>query len=555
MTHDNPVGSLAAGPNNSIASLYYSEFIAAGPHSFSLGHSNGQVTTGTGTTVAGSTRPLRFKFGPTAYSVGPLVANTVASLVQSGGPITITGLGFGQQCSSCQVVASNPQSVTLQVLSWSDQSITVSLPPTYVGILQLAVYAANGSDAINVMTVPPPVLHAALGVSSTHVGSFLQGQSTGVYAVLIKNNGPAATSGAVLMTDTLPAGLTATAISGPGWVCALATLACSRSDALAPGGSYPPITVTVNVATNAASPVNNQVVAAGGGSATATAIDPTTILAAFTDVSSLDSFLPAIDLLMEYAITSGCGANPPLYCETQNVTEGQMAVFVVRSVMGGDNFTYTQTPYFGDVPATYLYFPWIQKMQDLGIALPCSPTQFCPEAPVTRGIMAVLIIRGRYGMATPSNYPATPYFADVPTTHPYFPWIQKMEQLGITSGCAPSSYCPNDPVTRGQMAVFLMPRRVQPIASGNHACGGVDVSVQRITRTNEGCDDLPGQNTNFSYGVTQVNAGAGITVSNISVTNGTTLTAQFSVQPSAPRWGRGSITVTTGSEEATLATQ
>jgi hypothetical protein len=60
-----------------------------------------------------------------------------------------------------------------------------------------------------------------------------------------------------------------------------------------------------------------------------------------------------------------------------------------------------------------------------------------------------------------------------------------------------------------------------------------------------------GQNTNFSSGVTQVNAGAGITVSNISLANGTTLTAQFAVASGA-MLGPRSITVTTGSEEATL---
>ncbi len=50
------------------------------------------------------------------------------------------------------------------------------------------------------------------------------------------------------VSDTLPAGLTATAISGTGWSCTLSTLTCTRSDALAAGAIYPPITVTVNVA-------------------------------------------------------------------------------------------------------------------------------------------------------------------------------------------------------------------------------------------------------------------------------------------------------------------
>jgi hypothetical protein len=62
---------------------------------------------------------------------------------------------------------------------------------------------------------------------------------------------------------------------------------------------------------------------------------------------------------------------------------------------------------------------------------------------------------------------------------------------------------------------------------------------------------IVGQNTDFSSGVTHVNAGAGITIGNLSVSNGTTLTVQFAVAPGATR-GPRSITVTTGTEEATL---
>src|SRR5439155_785794 len=69
----------------------------------------------------------------------------------------------------------------------------------------------------------------------------------------------------VTVTDTLPAGLTATAIAGSGWTCVLGTLTCTRSDALAAGASYPAITLTVNVANNAAASVTNSVSVSGGG--------------------------------------------------------------------------------------------------------------------------------------------------------------------------------------------------------------------------------------------------------------------------------------------------
>ncbi len=523
----------------------YYEFLNTGAGTFTATSTANQTTTcGPFTVLGGTFSIFRCKFSPAISWVGPLMPSVAGWVVKAGEGITINGVGFGQQCSGCQAMA-YPGPITLQVSSWSDGAITALLPSTFNGIAQVVVQATNGSDSITFMAASPPVL----SVSSAHVGSFVQGQSLSAYNLSVRNAGAVAASGAVFVADTLPAGLTATAINGVGWACTLTALTCSRSDGLAVGATYPPITVTVSVGFNASSQVANQVSVSGGGSTLATANDPTTILPAFADVSPSDSFLPAIDLLMEYAITSGCGASPPMYCSTENVTEGQMAVFVVRSVMGGDNFTYTQTPYFSDVPPSYIFFPWIQKMQDLGIALPCGSNQFCPEALVTRGIMAVLIIRGRYGVATPSNYPATPYFTDVGINHPYFSWIQKMEQLGITSGCAPSSYCPNDPVTRGQMAVFLMrgefnqllPATTPVVAWASPA----SVSAgQTVVVT------ILGQNTNFS-GVTQVNAGAGITVSSISVANGTTLTAQFAVAPGATL-GPRSITVTTGGEDATL---
>ena len=72
-----------------------------------------------------------------------------------------------------------------------------------------------------------------LTLSKSHSGNFTQGQTGAVYTLLASNVGTAATTGTVTVTDTLPAGLTATALSGTGWSCTLATLTCTRSDALA----------------------------------------------------------------------------------------------------------------------------------------------------------------------------------------------------------------------------------------------------------------------------------------------------------------------------------
>jgi len=56
-----------------------------------------------------------------------------------------------------------------------------------------------------------------------------------------------------------------------------------------------------------------------------------------------------------------------------------------------------------------------------------------------------------------SAAPGTATFSDVPMSHPFFQFIEALAASGITAGCnlAPPQFCPDAPVTRGQMAVFL----------------------------------------------------------------------------------------------------
>lgn len=124
-------------------------------------------------------------------------------------------------------------------------------------------------------TVPAPV---QLSVAMSHAGNFTQGQSGAVYSVTVSNPGTgAATTGTVTATEAIPLGLTLVSMAGQGWTCSAS--ACTRSDGLAAGASYPPITVTVNVLATAAGSVTNKVTVSGGGSSSAvSASDATTVL-------------------------------------------------------------------------------------------------------------------------------------------------------------------------------------------------------------------------------------------------------------------------------------
>src|SRR4029077_9032725 len=100
--------------------------------------------------------------------------------------------------------------------------------------------------------VTPITQFADLTVTKTHSGNFTEAQTGAAYTITVSNVGLGATVGTVMIADTLPPALCAPAITGTAWNCTLSTLSCSRGDVLGAGLSYPPLTVTVNIATNAA---------------------------------------------------------------------------------------------------------------------------------------------------------------------------------------------------------------------------------------------------------------------------------------------------------------
>ena len=177
-------------------------------------------------------------------------------------------LVFGPTTSNTQITVS-PALQTGQEFRW------------YV-----VAYNANGqpiadSDQWTFWVFAPPVL----SIIKTHTGNFTQGQAGATYTVTVSNGAtPGPTSGPVTVTETIPSGLSLVSMAGTGWTCA--TNICTRSDVLAGGASFPPITVTVNVAVSATSPQVNAVSVSGGGSANAYTTDSTTIASGLTATCS-----------------------------------------------------------------------------------------------------------------------------------------------------------------------------------------------------------------------------------------------------------------------------
>jgi hypothetical protein len=166
----------------------------------------------------------------------------------------------------------------------------------------------------------------------------------------------------------------------------------------------------------------------------------------FSDVSTPYWAYNYVNAIYNNGITTGCGGGR--YCPEDNVTRGQMAAFIIRAKYG-ENFSYSTTPYFTDVPSTHTFFKYVQKLRDDGITVVSG--LYDVNSYVTRGQMAAFLIRPKYG--EDFTYTQTPYFSDVPSTNGFFKYVQKLKDEGITA--VTGTYDVDSIVTRAQMAAFL----------------------------------------------------------------------------------------------------
>jgi hypothetical protein len=127
---------------------------------------------------------------------------------------------------------------------------------------------------------------------------------------------------------------------------------------------------------------------------------------------------------------------------------------------------------FADVPPTYWAWKFVENVYARGIFPACllSPLSFCPESNVTRGDMAALILRAKMGSAYTPPACVTAKFTDVPCSDPRAPWINDLVTRGVTAGCGGGNYCPDGPITREQMAVFLLVSKEGAGYSPSTAC-------------------------------------------------------------------------------------
>lgn len=153
----------------------------------------------------------------------------------------------------------------------------------------------------------------------------------------------------------------------------------------------------------------------------------------------------AVEEMAAGGVTNGC--NPPYgdaFCPDDPVTRGQMAAFISRALglvpAGGDTFADDGASGFEAE---------IEAIAAAGITLGCGAGRFCPDRVVTRGEMAAFVARALQLPVGDGDL-----FADDDGS-PFEAEIEAIAAAGITEGCGPGAYCPDDPVLRKEMAAFL----------------------------------------------------------------------------------------------------
>ena len=172
----------------------------------------------------------------------------------------------------------------------------------------------------------------------------------------------------------------------------------------------------------------------------------------FADVSSR-SHKANIEALAETGLFEGTECGEQQFCPNDPANRWTVAVWIVRALDGSSPPPPVAQSRFVDVDDDEWWMPYLERLADLRITFGCkaNPLSFCPDETVTRARMASFLVRAFNLAEAPSAG-----FADTEgSTHEAN--IDALFAAGITVGCKqdPLRYCPNDPVSRAQMATLL----------------------------------------------------------------------------------------------------
>ena len=364
--------------------------------------------------------------------------------------------------SQTEVVAPSPQTsggVPFTFASWSDG-----------GAADHEVVAGASPATILATYLAADLSLQAAAAPSACVGSAI------TWTLSTSNAGPTAAIG-LSIAAPLPSGASLASWSGDGWSCSGPTnVVCTRAR-LDPGAA-PDVVLTVTapsvvgdilLAASVSSPTSDPDQSNNGASVTvAVGCDPA--LASVTPTSgpaaggnaiaaSGQNIEAGADLTIGGVAATGVIVTPPSAISgmAPALLPGTLNDVAARNPEGGTStLARSYLSDFSDVPAAHLFHAAVEKIFRAAITSGCGGGDFCPADPVTRAQMAIFLLKGEHGSGWTPPPASGTVFIDVGAGDFAAAWIEALAAEGITGGCGGNRFCPNDSVNRASAAVFLL---------------------------------------------------------------------------------------------------
>lgn len=406
---------------NLATELYNSNQASNGRDHFGAGNKYITPTIANGKVYVGTTNGVGV-FGLLAGSTTPVITSQNTASATLGSP-------FSYQITATNGPTSFSASPLPAGLSLNTSSGVIAGTPTMAGLTNVSIGASNNSGTPGTGTVAITVTDPCIATLSPMTRQFTNsGGSTNV---------------------------TVTVNSGCNWSASTDSaswISFSNGSGTSSGSFNVMVAANAGVARMGSVTVGSQSFQVMEGGSTVQ----------FGDVPTTESYFDYISLFYQDGITAGCQTSPAEYCPDTAVTRQQMAVFIVYALDLATQtpLRFTPAESFNDVPTSSVYFNFVQHIYDLGITAGCStnPPDYCPNQNITQGQMAVFVITA-WMMAnnlSTFTYTTTPYFTDVQSSDPFFKFVQKMRDMGFWDGCSSTQYCETAPVTRAEMAPMVL---------------------------------------------------------------------------------------------------
>jgi hypothetical protein len=167
-----------------------------------------------------------------------------------------------------------------------------------------------------------------------------------------------------------------------------------------------------------------------------------------------------VEDLAAVGLTEGCGSNPLTgrseYCPESSVTRAELAVFLMR---GREGSYYTPPTPDGSTPFTdingHWAEAWIEALYDEGLTNGYEDQTYRPNSPVTRAEMAAFILMARNDPSYVPPPPSGGAFNDI-SDHWAEAWIEQLKDEGIVAGYPDGSYRPEETLRRSEIAVYVL---------------------------------------------------------------------------------------------------